>query len=196
MAGEEGHPEETGQLPPPRFVEESRRGMSLLQSALIAAGFQYGAAGLGAFLGLVRSRQLDVPRWTLGWMPGRPALADAALLAFLVEMIRFMSSPRLRQAHRNTGILCEALLLYAAWFRNGLFGILDVPTLEYVGRQGLVYTIMLLVPFLLAIGPLVRSRAWIGVAGTVLFYAVVLAMLVGNAFAQGWGCEFSGCWVA
>lgn len=195
MSGDEVRSEAT-EPPSPHFADGARGGMNRLQSALIAAGFQYGAAGHGGFLGLVRSGQLDVPRWTLGWLPGPRALADAALLALLLEMIRFMGSPRLRQAHRNTGILCESLLLYAAWFRNGLFGILDVPTLEYADRQGLVYKVVLLVPFLLAIGPLVRSRAWIGVAGTVLFYAVVLAMLVGNAFAQDWGCEFSGCWVA
>lgn len=195
MAGDEERSESTDPSSP-HLADEARRGMSRLQSALIAAGFQYGAAGLGVFLGLVRSGQLDVPRWIIGLLLEARALATIALLALLVEMIRFMSSPRLRQAHRNTGILCEALLLYAAWFHNGLLGIFDEPSLYYGGNQDLVFKILLLVPFLLAIGPLLRSRAWIGVAGTLIFLVVVLEMLVGNAFARGWGSGFRGGWVA
>ncbi len=107
-----------------------------------------------------------------------------------------MGSSRLRQAHLNTGLLCEFLFLYAAWYRTGLLGILPAPSLYYTNNEGLVYKILLLLPFLLATGPLVRSKAWIGVAGAVMFFASVLAMLISNAASWRSCFGFFGGWVA
>ena len=149
---------------------------------MIAAAAQYGALGLGCLHGIRR-------------VLGSEYLGGIALLAFFGEMLRFRLSPRLGQAHPNTALLCAALLLYAGWFYNGLF-ILDPPSLDYTDGAGFVITIHLLLPFLLAIGPLVRSKAWIGVAGVIVFFATVLSMLIFNGFCLTSGTGFFSHWIA
>jgi hypothetical protein len=85
-------------------------------------------------------------------------LGGIALIAFAIEMLRYWLSSRLRQAHPSTALLCEGLLLYAGWFYVGLC-IFVPPSLDYDGGSGFVIDVHLLLPFLLAIDPLVRSRA-------------------------------------
>ncbi len=153
-----------------------------LQCTMIAAAAQYGALGLGCLMGFAR-------------FVGNEYIGGVALLALVGEILHFRLSPRLGQAHPNTALLCEALFLYAGWFYNGLF-IFDPPSLDYSDGAGFVITVHLLLPFLLAIGPLVRSKAWIGVAGVIVFFATVLSMLIFNGFCLTSGTGFFTHWIA
>jgi hypothetical protein len=53
-----------------------------------------------------------------------------------------------------------------------------------------------LLPFLLAMSPLVRAGAWLGVAGSALFSATSLAMLILNGFSRLGGYGFFVNWVS
>jgi hypothetical protein len=79
-----------------------------LRSTILIVAAQYGALGLACLMGFAQ-------------LIGNERTGGLALMAFLVEMLRYQWSPRLEQAHPNTAILCAALLLYGGWFYNGLF---------------------------------------------------------------------------
>jgi hypothetical protein len=56
--------------------------------------------------------------------------------------------------------------------------------------------ILLLLPFLLGIGPLVRAGNWFGVAGSILFFAQSLAMLIHNGSCRMGGSGFFAAWIS
>ena len=59
------------------------------------------------------------------------------------------------------------------------------PFMGYRGDIDFVAGVVLLTPVLLAFGPLVRCREWLGLAGTVVFTAASLAMLIHNGCPRG-----------
>jgi hypothetical protein len=166
-----------------------------LRSTIVISSIQYSALGLGCALGFALVYRVSVPSVVVARLLQPEVLGGVALLAFLVEMLRYRWSPRMRQAHPNTAMLCEALLLYAGWFYSGLC-VIGRPSLEYDGSVDFIIKIHLLLPFLLAIGPLVRSAAWIGVVGVVVLFATVLSILIHNGFSPMGGIGFFSRWIA
>jgi hypothetical protein len=69
------------------------------------------------------------------------------------------------------------------------------PFLWYRGDSTFLTGILLLLPFLLGMSPLVGAGAWLGVVGSVLFFAQSLAMLTHNGSCEV-GCSgFNTGWV-
>jgi hypothetical protein len=68
--------------------------------------------------------------------------------------------------------------------------------LWYVDNTSFVVSVLRLLPFLLAMSPLVRAGAWLGVAGAGLFFATALAMLTDNGFHRLGGSGFFENWVS
>ena len=58
---------------------------------------------------------------------------------------------------------------------------------EYDDNLTVIIQFHLMLPFLIIIGPLMRSRAWLGALGAVLFYASSLSMIISNADSSGSG---------
>ncbi len=56
--------------------------------------------------------------------------------------------------------------------------------------------VILMVPFLLAMSPLVRFGAWIAATGSALFFASSLAMLMHNGSCRHGGSGFFSSWVS
>ena len=69
-------------------------------------------------------------------------------------------------------------------------------SLEFLDSDHFVIDIHLLLLFLLAIGPLVRSKAWFGVAGAIVFYATALSIIIRSGFHSTSGIGFFSRWVA
>lgn len=165
-----------------------------LRSALIAAAAQYGALALGCVLGCPWLPKIDRPPEPvarfLGWLLSPETLGISAGLAFLAEAIRHWISLRLWSAHPTTTWLCLGLLVYAASY------LLGGPSLEPRDDSDFILAFLGLLPFLLAIGPLVRSGAWWGMAGAVVFYATALAIIISNGFTRLGGMGFFYRWVA
>jgi hypothetical protein len=165
-----------------------------LRSVIVAAAAQYGALALGCFLGGPRSYGIEIPDTAitrvLAPLLTFEGLGSIAALAFSVEALRYFISSRLRQADPATAWLCLGLLIYVGWFMVG--GV----SLEFEDGDRFVIHIYLLLPFLLAIGPLVRSKAWFGLAGAILFYATALSIIIGNGFYWRSGGGFFYHWIS
>lgn len=163
-----------------------------LRITLMVVAIQYGTIGLGCFFGFGMFYRPPL----LVAVDFRQELGALAMLAVFAEMLRFRRSKRLRQPHPWTWLLCGALFLYIAWIYDGVFRILDGPSLEYSEDPALVGHLLLLTPLLGAIGPLVRSKAWVGLASVILFSTTVLSILIYNGFHNDLGIGFFSSWVA
>lgn len=107
-----------------------------------------------------------------------------------VEGLRRFASPVLRAAKPASPWVCLALGCHA-WFLMLVEAFLD-----YSGDADFIRGVLLLLPFLLAIGPLVRAGACLGVMVSALFHANSLAMLLHNGTSLGGECGFFEVWVS
>jgi hypothetical protein len=170
---------------------------------VLIIGAQYLAVILGAYLGLApvfARRPWLIPhgwngvfapvRWvdglgSLGWFPavdfgafnfilGYQPPASIAALALAIEGIRILATSQSRKDDGPRICLYLALFGYVAWL------MWSEPFCYYRGDLTFIAGALLLTPLLLAIGPLVRRRAWVGVCAVFVFVAVALAMLIAN----------------
>jgi hypothetical protein len=122
-------------------------------------------------------------RWKLvAWLLDEKAAGSAAIVAFLSEWLRLLVSRRLRATRTASPWLCLALAIYAGSI------MLSEPFIGYSGDISFMIGVMLIMPFMLAISVLVRQRAWIAVAGAVVFAAACLSLLIIN------GSDWRGVW--
>jgi hypothetical protein len=156
----------------------------LANIALVCA-VQYAAMGLGSVWGLAivahRGHWLHIP-WS-----GAGALA---VLMLGVDWLRYLASRRLRTAVPVIPWVSMTLSCYASWL------IYAEAFLWYEDDFSFVTAVMLLLPFLLAIGPLARAGAWLAVAGSALFFATSIAMLTRNGCSITGGSGFFWGWVS
>lgn len=159
-----------------RGVPMSKR----LRATILTATLQYGAFALGCMPALRWYHWFDIAPLPaavlLGCLLQPEILGILAATAFFAETIRRYASSPLQKRDVAIAWLCLSLLIYVGWFMAG--GV----SLEFDDSNRFVIQMHLLLPFLLAIGPLVRSRAWFGVAGAVMFYVAALSIVVGNGF--------------
>lgn len=151
--------------------------------ALVCAA-QVAAVGLGVAWGLGAAHRVR-------WLSGCWSLAGGlAVVALGVESLHYLASRRLRTARPVAPWLCAGLGSYAAWLMS------VEAFLWYTGDDSFITGVLRLLPFLLAMSPLVRARAWLGVAGCALFFATSLAMLTLNGFSRLGGSGFFLNWIS
>jgi len=187
----------------------------VMRSALIVIAAQYLAVIVGVYWGrdVILRRQLQlIPRgWTglfrlldalspyclrgrlpaptlqgVEWIPVFHLEGPLAALALAVAGLRVAASPRLRRTHRQRMWLCLSLFCYVVWLMY-----LE-PFYDYRGDISFIIGVLLLTPVLLAMSPLVRCCAWLGLSGAMLFLATSLAMIIDNACSRG-GCTGFFC---
>jgi hypothetical protein len=150
----------------------------------LACAAQYAAAGLGTVWGLGAApgvRRLPGP-WCLA--------GGIAVLMLGIEWLHYLASRRLRTATPVIPLVCLALGSYAVWL------MIVEAFLWYIDDASFVTGVLLLVPFLLAMGPLIGAGAWLGASGSALYFATSLAMLTRNGFSLSGGSGFFGAWVS
>jgi hypothetical protein len=105
---------------------------------------------------------------------------EACLPVMLVgiEGLRFAATPRLRHSHLSCICLCLALCLYLVW-------LMCVEPFFVYDNLNFIVGVLLVTPLLFAMSPLVRWRAWVGLSGTVVFFATSIAMMTQNACSRG-----------
>jgi hypothetical protein len=139
---------------------------------------QYSAADLGAAWGVGAAHHVSY----IGISGSLFGSLGFILLG--VEWLHFIASRRLRIASPLASWVCVALACYA-------LGLVQAePFLEYDGDITFVTGVLLLLPFLFGMSPLVHARAWLGVVGSILFYAQSLAMLTHNGSCEAGGSGF------
>jgi hypothetical protein len=134
------------------------------------------ALALGCFLGFVRVYQVDIP-WglvPLAWLLESRVGSVMAVFLLIVEFMRFVVSASLRQRNPVTPWHCLFLALFACWTMY------SEPLANYLGDSTFFTGVYYMLPWLLSVSPMVRSKAWLGVSACVLFLAVLLSMLVFN----------------
>jgi hypothetical protein len=107
-----------------------------------------------------------------------------------VEWLHYLAARRSTTAVPVVLWACITLGSYALWLMYA-----DA-FLWYHDDGSFVTGIILLLPFLLAIGPLVRAGAWLAVTGSALFFATSVAMLIRNGFSISGGSGFVAGWVS
>lgn len=155
-----------------------------LRSILMVCALDYGAAGLGAGWGLAAG-------YRVGWVGAGGALfGGVAVVLFAAEWLRLVVPGRFKTTRPIGAWVSLALGCYATalMFADTFY--------DYSGDSDFVTGVLLLVPFLLAISPLVRAAAWLGVAGSILFFAQCLAMLTYNGCWLDWGHGFFHGWIS
>ena len=158
------------------FPVACRRHLPLLITVLA----QYSAAILGIAYGFA---QLYFDRWIpncySSFPPNVNLPAAVSAAGFFIESIRYFASTTLRRKFLITAWLCLALGLFTALL------MLSEPFLHYESDVAFIINIHILIIFLIAIGPLVKARAWLGATAAITFFVVSLAMLIDNAFSIG-----------
>lgn len=145
---------------------------------------QIAAAGLGAAWGLGVAHRviwIRVP-WSLA--------GELAVLLMVAEGIRQgvpLASGKVPAAALG---ICAALGAFAVSLMMG------EAFLDYRGDESFIRGLLLILPYVVAVGPLVRGRAWLGVAGSALFFATALAMLISNGFSRLGGSGFFATWIS
>jgi hypothetical protein len=134
---------------------------------------QYFSALLGWCWGLALLRR-DAPWWRLLTLFDWKVTGVAAGVAFLVEAGRTEGHPGRERARRCTRSSCFALGVFVF-----VVMLLD-PFVNCQDNGSLVAGLLLVVPTLLAIGALARSKAWLALAAAILFFATCVAMIVVN----------------
>jgi hypothetical protein len=107
-----------------------------------------------------------------------------------VECLHCLASRRLMIAKLVTACVCMALGFCAVWLM-----FVDA-FLWYTDDGSFVAGVLLLLTFLLAMSPLVNAGAWLGAAGSALFLATSLAMLIRNGCSLSGGSGYFGGWVS
>ena len=149
--------------------------------AMIATALQAGAVVLGFHFG--------------AWIhyPGRPPniYTVLALLGWFLMLAGAGQSVWNRHVEgaRHRIVVTLAVVVYAGCT------MLFEPFLE-VGPRDLLIAVLVLVPFLLAIGDLVWARELLPLAGVTLFLFTSCAMLSSNARIYDAGSGFFGCWMS
>jgi hypothetical protein len=159
------------------------------RDVFVVVAAQYLAVVLGCASGFAVHHNLgysnDALRIVLGLMISPHLLAPLAIWALVIEWVLSAKSPTPLRRHSGAGWLCLVLAAYAE------FLILADPFAEPTGDVGFVTGVHLLLPFLLAISVLVRSKAWLGVVAAVLFFKICLSMLIYNWSSSGGYMGFS-----
>jgi hypothetical protein len=145
---------------------------------------QYGAAGLGAAWGLGAAHH--VPYTGISGS----LFGSLGVILLGVQWLHFIASRRFRIASPVASWVCVALACYALALMRA------EPFLWYYGDITFVTGVLLLLPFLFGMSPLVRARAWLGVVGSILFFAQSLAMLTHNGSCRSGGSGFFTGWVS
>lgn len=144
---------------------------------------QMASVGLGIAWGLA-------PAHGVRWLLGRWALyGTVALLLLGFQLLHSLVTLRSRRGSAITSWACTALAAYAASL------MFFDPFLRVPGDGTFVVGVLLLLPFVLAQNVLARSGAWFGVAGSGLFLATSLGMLIRNGLLVSAGTGFFGRWV-
>ncbi|MFO0957258.1 MAG: hypothetical protein U0800_07290 [Isosphaeraceae bacterium] len=126
------------------------------------------AALVGAEWGLAAKKGLP-------WVYGRWAIAGAISLLLLgMGRIPYPLPKALKDTRPEAMALRLILASYAALLMGGEAFMYCDTTGEFLGAE------LLLLPFLLAIGPLVRYGEWLAAAGSALFFATCLSMALAN----------------
>ncbi len=144
------------------------------QRIVVTAVAQLLATTLGVSWGLAMARRVPIDWFPAPWLLDWRVAGVSALLAFFAEWLRYLISARLRKAFPAISWLCLGLGVFAASL------MLADPFVDYRGDESFVFGILLVLPLLLAIGPLSRAQAWLGVAGAVAFLATCLSIIVVN----------------
>jgi hypothetical protein len=155
-----------------------------LANIALGCAVQYAAAGLGTALGLARAHHvywLGVPCSIVGGL---------SVLLLSVEWLHYLAFRRSRTPAPVIPWVCMTLGSYALCLMY-----VDA-FLWYYDDSSFVTGVMLLLPFLLAIGPLVGAGAWLAVAGSALFLATSLGMLISNGCSVTGGSGYLGGWVS
>jgi hypothetical protein len=146
------------------------------QAVLTSVAAQVTAVTTGLALGFARFHRVNIE-----WVPlpfsgfvEWPIAGMSAVLLLAVEFFRYLSFASLRLRNPATPWLCLSLALLAA------LTIYVDPLVDYRGDITFMVGIYLILPWLLAIGPLVRSKSWLGVVAAVVFAGVLLSMLIEN----------------
>jgi hypothetical protein len=156
---------------------------SQLRAVFVVAMAQYLSVFLGAGWGWARIEHVvfvPLPYEVAGCL---------AVLAIGIDWLRFLRTPRLRDADPVPQLVLMILACYLAWL------MMEEPFLYYSGDETFVRNVLLLTPLLLAMSPMVRWRAWLGLLGTALFFATALAMMMHNACCHNGGNGFFEHWV-
>ena len=135
--------------------------------------------------------------WGLGaahgvrWVRGRWSLCGCfAVFILAAESLHYLASRPLRTAKPLTPWVCMGLGSYAAWLMS------TEAFMWYTGDSFFIMGVLRLLPYLLAVSPLVRTGAWLGVTGSLWFFATSLAILIRNGFSLQGGSGFFGEWVS
>jgi hypothetical protein len=171
----------------PSATKLPSRSRETLSIALI----QYGVVGLGIAWGwgvaqAQRPQHLEwfhQFRWTaLLW----PCMGIAGVLLLLADGLRFACSSLPESRHKSVSRVCVALGIGAS-----LIMVIGLVSGD-IDEDGIYFCFLslLLVPFLLAVGSLVRARAFQGVVGLVLFLTASLAIIAYNGFQSSYSSGF------
>lgn len=172
------------------------RPVSGYREILWIAIIQYGTVGAGCVWGWIfaHARYFLPPElaahvhWTSAFWPW---MGISGPLLLVAEGLRFAILTRQDSRNRLIPWACGALACIAAF-------ILFVEQFLWLGggsEDVFFGGILPLVPFLLAVGPLIRSRAFLGLVGIILFMMASLAMIVSNGFSLYGGVGFFSSWI-
>jgi hypothetical protein len=151
-------------------------------SVQIAVGLQAGSVGLGHLWGVAFHYPVRLPS----------VYTTSALIAGLLMLSGIFASlvsvTEERARHRTA--VCIASLLYSV-------GVVWCEPFWRVHQVNeIVVAALVLVPLLLAIGYLVRGRAWASVAGVALFVFTSNVMIASNANSSVAGSGFFCSWIS
>jgi hypothetical protein len=143
------------------------------KSAIKVSAIQYSAALAGLVWGWAADIYLRRPQPHLFPFIGFHFFGKAGAFAALLLGLAWLGTLFRRRSPGRSKLapwICLSLAIYAAYLLYS-----DLP--DAFSGEELVWWLLALLPFLMAIGHLVRSRAWLGVAGAALFYATAVALL-------------------
>jgi hypothetical protein len=141
---------------------------------------------LGVSWGLAKLR----PNFLLGDQRLLPLAGVISIGLLGCDGLRFFLLRHLASTSKATPCLCAALACL------GVTVMLVDPLFWYDGNNTFFIGVVLVSTFLVFIGPLVRTKAWLGVLGAALFSVTLLAILTANGFTRYSGTSFWGTWIS
>jgi hypothetical protein len=153
-----------------------------MRTIMIVVFAQYGAIALGMCWGHLELQHsyLSPPGYFAG---------ATSFVAFGIEALRFLITTRSTATRRRTSCVCLGLLLYCGFVMSA------DPFLNHDIDRDFIPSMVLLMPFLLAINSLARSGAWLAIVASVIFFATSIAMLMHNAACRGGATGFFSAYV-
>jgi hypothetical protein len=100
-------------------------------------------------------------------------------LGFGLDGFRFLVSTRSTPARWRKSYVCIVMFLYCG------FVMWKDPFLDDIDDRTFIDSMLLLMPFFLAMSSFARSAAWLAILSSVLFVATSIAMLIHNAGCRG-----------